>query len=146
MGVISWLDRQGQIHLRVYSLQPSNGKLVERRWDSNELCDGELTRKNFDSISGAGATSWLDPRSGQVHIRVYVVGTNGKIMEYCWDKNKWYSGYFSNQFYGSSTPDATSWTDANGKVHIRVYAYNQDYVPKEYAWDGTRWSIGPYTE
>ncbi|PTX62936.1 fucose-binding lectin [Kordia periserrulae] len=145
MGATSWVDGSGQIHLRIYSLQQSNGKLLERCWDSNKWYDGALTNQ-FSAISGAGATSWLDS-SGQIHIRVYAIGTNGKIIELCWDKDKWYSGALtSGQFYGASTPDATSWLDKNGQIHIRVYAYNQDNVQKEYCWDGSKWYVGAYTE
>ena len=143
IGATSWLVG-GAIHLRVYSLQ-QNGTLTERCWDTNGWYTGALTAKNYQAITGAGATSWLDSK-GQIHIRVYSVGVNGKIMEYCWDTNDWYVGALSNHYYASEAPNAVSWLDANGTVHLRVYANNQDNVATEYCWDGSSWVIGGYKQ
>jgi Fungal fucose-specific lectin len=94
VGSTSWLDQSGQIHIRVYVGSGSNGAITEWCWDKDKWYEGAFSPQTHASGDGASATSWLD-NTRQIHLRVYVRGANGKVTEYCWDKDKWYVGGYT---------------------------------------------------
>lgn len=94
VGATSWLDASGQIHLRVYVGSGPNGAITEFCWDKDKWYEGAFSSQTHATGEGAAATSWLD-NSGQIHLRVYVRNANGKVTEYCWDKDKWYVGGYT---------------------------------------------------
>jgi len=130
VSAVSWFDNQ--VHLRVYK---GDGQTV-----TEEAYDGKWYKGAFSQKgTTVGATSWLD--GGQIHIRVYVgSGTNGKITEYCWDKDKWYVGAFAATGDGAA---ATCWVQ-QGQVHIRVYVRDDSGKVTEYCWDKDKWYVGGY--
>lgn len=134
---ISWIDGNGQPHLRVYNI--FQGKLTEWAYDGNGWSKGGLSALG----TAVGATSWID-KAGQIHIRVYVgVGQTGKITEHCWDKGPWYVGGFSNTGFGVQGISATSWLD-KGQVRLRVYVRQSNGKIKEYCWDVDKWYVGSF--
>ncbi len=130
VSCVSWYDTQP--HIRVYT---SNGSKV-----TEQAYDGKWYTGAF-SADGAtvGSTSWVDGNR-QIHIRVYVANSAGKITEYCWDKDKWYVGGFSAAGTGC---EATCWV-VNGQVYIRVYVRGADGKFTEQCWDGKGWYKGGY--
>ena len=139
IGATSW-QVNGNIHLRVYSLQAS-GFLMERCWDTNSWYTGALTNK-FKASTGANAASWLE--GSTVHIRVYAIA-DGIIQEYCWDGSQWVAG--AKLGASSQAPGVASWLDAKGLIHLRVYGYDAQGVQKEHCYDsdGKGWYIGAYS-
>ncbi|HEV2707158.1 MAG TPA: hypothetical protein VGV59_14650 [Pyrinomonadaceae bacterium] len=130
VSAVSWFDTQ--THLRVYK---SNGQTV-----TEQAYDGSWYTGGFSQQgTTVGATSWLDS-GGQIHIRVYVGNSAGKITEYCWDKDKWYVGAFSANGVGA---DATSWVQ-QGQAYIRVYVRDNQNKVTEYCWDKDKWYVGGY--
>lgn len=94
VGATSWLDSTGQIHLRVYVGSSANGAINEWCWDKDKWYAGVFQSETHAAGEGASATSWLDG-NGQIHIRVYARASNGRVTEYCWDKDKWYVGAYT---------------------------------------------------
>ena len=130
VSAVSWYDSQP--HLRVYT---SNGSQV-----TEQAYDGSWYKGAFSAQgTTVGATSWLE--GSQIHIRVYVAGTDGNVTEYCWDKDQWYVGQFQGQGTGAA---ATSWLTPDGQIHIRVYLRSTAGAFSEMCWDGNGWYKGAY--
>jgi len=89
--------------------------------------------------SASAKLSWAAPRPA----RVYAQGTNGRLREYCWDKDKWYLGALSNEFSAIAAPGATSWLEGS-QVRLRIYALAPDQQVHEYCWDGSGWYVGQF--
>ena len=76
-AAVSWTDRGGQIHIRVYSTDGYN--VIERCWDGSGWSNGQFKAPGSD----VSATSWLDS-DGNIHIRVYCTFQD-KTVEWCSD-------------------------------------------------------------
>ena len=140
VSAISWIDTS--LHIRVFSGDSYNYKITEDCYDNGHWSTGDFSQHG----NTVGATSWMDS-SGQIHIRVYIGGTDllDHIVEWCCDGGSWYEGSFSSKTGArGDQASAISWVDSNG-VYIRVYVGNSGEVT-EYALDpGKQWSGGVFT-
>ena len=85
---VSWLDNQGQVHIRVYSTD--GYKVSERCWDGNGWTNGGFGPQQGSSVS---ATCWQG--SGGLSIRVYCTFED-TTTEWCTDQGgNWYQGAYT---------------------------------------------------
>ncbi|HEV2704746.1 MAG TPA: fibronectin type III domain-containing protein, partial [Pyrinomonadaceae bacterium] len=130
LDAVSWYDTQP--HLRVYN---RNGSIIMERGYDAVWYVGSFTATG----TTIGSTSWLIGK--QFFIRNYVRGSDGKITEYCWDKDRWYVGAFRAD--GTGAAPASWLTDK--QIHLRVYVGNSAGKITEQCWDKDRWYVGAFS-
>jgi len=89
-AAVSWVDNNGQFHIRVYAVS-TDGTLWEYYCDDSQEWKGGTM--SYATTSVQSATSWIDS-TGWAHIRVYTYNNNTPV-EYGEDGNGWYFGTYT---------------------------------------------------
>jgi hypothetical protein len=81
------------IGIRVYVL--SNGRITEHCYDGDGWFEGGFSASGQAVAATSYVTGDGDGSNGQVHLRVYVQGSDGRIVEHCYDGDGWHDGTYT---------------------------------------------------